>query len=76
MAAAIRTTTLVLHKRRGVDLCRQRVLAIRRERDVRSPRNGTEEPRRKIERDPQDPEMLLTAGSVGYEFADARSSRD
>ncbi|HLG57823.1 MAG TPA: response regulator transcription factor [Vicinamibacterales bacterium] len=27
--------------------------------------------RRKIERDPQDPEMLLTAWGVGYKFADA-----
>ena len=26
--------------------------------------------RRKIERDPQDPEMLLTAWGVGYKFAD------
>ena len=54
----------------GVDLCRQRVLAIRRERDVRSPRKGTEELRRKIERDPQDPELLLTAWGVGYKFAE------
>ena len=27
--------------------------------------------RRKIERDPQDPELLLTAWGVGYKFADA-----
>ena len=27
--------------------------------------------RRKIERDPNDPEMLLTAWGVGYKFADA-----
>ena len=26
--------------------------------------------RRKIERDPQDPEMLLTAWGVGYKFTD------
>ena len=26
--------------------------------------------RRKIERDPQDPEMLLTAWGVGYKFSD------
>jgi DNA-binding response OmpR family regulator len=26
--------------------------------------------RRKIERDPQDPEMLLTAWGVGYKFGD------
>jgi DNA-binding response OmpR family regulator len=26
--------------------------------------------RRKIERDPQDPEMLLTAWGVGYKFAE------
>ena len=29
--------------------------------------------RRKIERDPQDPELLLTAWGVGYKFADAGS---
>jgi DNA-binding response OmpR family regulator len=28
--------------------------------------------RRKIERDPQDPELLLTAWGVGYKFADAQ----
>jgi len=27
--------------------------------------------RRKIERDPQDPELILTAWGVGYRFADA-----
>jgi len=27
--------------------------------------------RRKIERDPQDPELILTAWGVGYKFADA-----
>jgi DNA-binding response OmpR family regulator len=26
--------------------------------------------RRKIERDPQDPELILTAWGVGYKFAD------
>ena len=31
--------------------------------------------RRKIERDPQDPEMLLTAWGVGYKFADAATER-
>jgi DNA-binding response OmpR family regulator len=30
--------------------------------------------RRKIERDPQDPELLLTAWGVGYKFADAPST--
>jgi DNA-binding response OmpR family regulator len=29
--------------------------------------------RRKIERDPQDPEMLLTAWGVGYKFAEPQS---
>jgi len=29
--------------------------------------------RRKIERDAQDPEMLLTAWGVGYKFADPQS---
>ena len=30
--------------------------------------------RRKIERDPHDPELILTAWGVGYKFADARLS--
>jgi DNA-binding response OmpR family regulator len=46
------------------------VIATRRERDVRSPRKGTEELRRKIERDSQDPELLLAAWGVGYKFAE------
>ena len=28
--------------------------------------------RRKVERDPADPELLLTAWGVGYKFADGR----
>jgi hypothetical protein len=36
----------------------------------------TEELRRKIERDPQDPELLLTVWGVGYKFADVNPSHD
>jgi DNA-binding response OmpR family regulator len=32
--------------------------------------------RRKIERDPQDPEMLLTAWGLGHKFADVKLPHD
>lgn len=43
--------------------------SIRRERDVRSLRKGTAELRRKIDRDSQGRELLLT--TWGYKFRDS-----